>query len=71
MKNKFISLILIILSTFLISVTVFADNIPTQTSNFYVNDFANIIDLDTEEHIMEKQMKLLRPARQGKKQKTY
>ena len=42
----------------LFTVTAFATEIPDATSNFYVNDFANIIDDDTEREMQERAVAL-------------
>ena len=49
MKNKLFTVFLFVC---LLTSTVFAADLPEPTKDFYVNDFANVLDSEVETHIL-------------------
>lgn len=57
--KKILSLLLTILVLFIpIGVWAQEEDIPSPTQNFYVNDFANVLDSQTEQYIMQHSIRL-------------
>lgn len=57
--KKILSLLLIILVLFMpISVWAKGEDIPSPTQNFYINDYANVLDSQTEQYIMQHSIQL-------------
>lgn len=56
--KSFIAVIILILGVFQTSAVFAKDNIPSATSDFYVNDFANVFSTDEKTRLMDNAVKL-------------
>jgi len=60
MMKKILCTVALVLCILLFAAPVFAFNVPQSTNEFYVNDFAGVIDSSTEQYIMSRAVPLAR-----------